>query len=326
MSNVKSCVENLPNTFQKIVVHTLSNEFDKATKIQVVEFSNLLNELKPHQVIVRYTYLGINASDINYTAGRYDPTVKPPFDCGFEGIGEVVVIGSKTNVKLLQPVAVMNFGTFAEFQILNQQVLIPIPELNPKFLALLVSGLTAALALKYHGHMKAKEVVMITAAAGGAGQMAVQLAKLAGNHVIGTCSSGKESHLKAIGCDRVINYKAEDVDQVLKTEYPDGIDIVFESVGGTMFNTCIKRMRTRGRMIVVGAMSNYASKNASGTAVNKFNGWNQVDTSTLLAKSTTITGFFLNHYVKEFPKTLEFLIEAVMNGNLTPQIKSFQGV
>jgi len=65
--------------------------------------------------------------------------------------------------------------------------------------------------------------VLVTAAAGGTGQFAVQLAKLAGCHVIGTCSSdSKAEMLKSMGCDRVINYNKEKLSSVLKTEYPRG--------------------------------------------------------------------------------------------------------
>jgi len=71
--------------------------------------------------------------------------------------------------------------------------------------------------------MKTNLKVLVTAAAGGTGVFAVQLAKLAGNHVIGTCSSDEKIQmLKQLGCDRVINYKKENMAQVLKTEYPDG--------------------------------------------------------------------------------------------------------
>jgi NADPH:quinone reductase-like Zn-dependent oxidoreductase len=100
-------VNHLPKNFRKVIVKELSNDFDKATEIVSVEFDQLLKALRPHQVILRYHYAGINASDINFTAGRYDPTLRPPFDCGFEGLGEVVVKGSKTSVPLMQPVAVM---------------------------------------------------------------------------------------------------------------------------------------------------------------------------------------------------------------------------
>ncbi len=85
--------------------------------------------------------------------------------------------------------------------------------------------------------MKTGETVLVTAAAGGTGQFAVQLAKLAGNTVIATCSTPeKVKLLKELGCDRVINYKTENLEQVLKSEYPNGVDIVYESVGGETFN------------------------------------------------------------------------------------------
>ena len=61
-----------------------------------------------------YEYAGINAYDINFTAGRYDPSLQPPFDAGFEAIGSVVCVGTQTKVKLGQSVAVMNYGCFAE--------------------------------------------------------------------------------------------------------------------------------------------------------------------------------------------------------------------
>ncbi|KAJ3262345.1 Prostaglandin reductase 3 [Boothiomyces macroporosus] len=317
MSSVKESLKNLPTTFQKIIVHTLSNDFDQATKIVTVDFKSFISQLRPNQVVVRYKYVGINASDINFTAGRYDPTIKPPFDAGFEAIGEVVATGKATKIKLLQPVAVMNYGVFAEYQIVSEKALIPIPTLNKAFLSLIVSGLTASLALDYHGHMKSKEVVLVTAAAGGAGQIAVQLAKLAGNHVIGTCSTGKEAFLKSIGCDRVINYKTENVAAVLKKEYPKGVDIVFESVGGEMFQTCMKALNVKGRMIIIGAVSSYANEVKDGEKMNVFS-WDSVKTNTLLNKSTTITGFFLNHYVSEFPVTMKKLTDLTLSGKLKP--------
>ena len=113
--------------------------------------------------------------------------------------------------------------------------------------------------------------------------------------MIGTCSSGKEEYLKSIGCDRVINYKTEDLKTVLKKEYPNGIDIVFESVGNEMFKTCFNALAVKGRLIVIGSVSNYAAK-AKDSEMNKFVNWQQVSTQVLLGKSTTVTGFFLNHY------------------------------
>ena len=287
--------QNLPKSFQKIVVHTLNNDFVKATRIENVELHTLVEKMKKGQVILRYEYVGINASDINFTAGRYDPAMKPPFDCGFEAVGTVVCTREGGKFKIGQAVGVMTYGCFAEYQIVSERHLIPLPTASDQFLPLLVSGLTSFLALKHHGRMTHGETVLITAAAGGAGQIAVQLAKLAGNHVIGTCSTGKEDFLRSIGCDRVVNYKKEDLKSVLKKEYPRGVDIVFESVGSEMFKTCFNALSIKGRLIVIGSVSNYA-KPTKDNDMGKFVSWEQIGTQVLLGKSTTVTGFFLNHY------------------------------
>ncbi|KAJ3038545.1 Prostaglandin reductase 3 [Rhizophlyctis rosea] len=325
-------INNLPKTYKKYVVQKLSNNFVEATKLESKETSQLLASLPPDGVIVRHHYVGINASDTNYTAGRYNPKVKPPFDCGFEAIGEIVAIGSSVKRReLLQPVAVMSYGAFAELQLVRDREVIPIASLMPQTLPLLVSGLTAQLALKYSGQNPRGETVLITAAAGGAGQMAVQLAKLAGNRVIGTCSSDeKGGMLKEIGCDRVINYKKESIDEVLKKEYPKGVDVVFESVGGDTFTQCLNNLAIRGRLIVIGSMSSYAKKNPEGSQTSTFTGvWTDtVQTVTLLQKSASITGFFLNHYTKDFAASLNDLSYAVADGKLRPivETRDFNGI
>ncbi|GIX74915.1 prostaglandin reductase 3, partial [Caerostris extrusa] len=98
---------------------------------------------------------------------------------------------------------------------------IPVPKAIPDYLVLLVSGLTAAIGLDKGNRIAAGETVLITAAAGGTGHIAVQYAKAAECHVIGTCSSEEKGKiLKDLGCDRVINYKKEDLGEVLAKEYP----------------------------------------------------------------------------------------------------------
>ena len=109
--------------------------------------------------------------------------------------------------------------------------LIPVPELRPEFVALR-SGLTASISNDSHsainnllnlkaGHIKRGETVLITAATGGTGHICLQLAKQKGCHVIGmTSSSHKAKVIKDLGCDRVLNYKMENIDEVLRTEYP----------------------------------------------------------------------------------------------------------
>ena len=106
--------------------------------------------------------------------------------------------------------------------------------------------------------------MLVTAAAGGTGQFAVQLAKLAGCHVIGTCSTDeKAAFLQRIGCDQPINYKRESLQQVLREEYPGGVGVVHEGVGGEVFNTCVKNLAVKGRLVVIGFIDSYQSSGFS---------------------------------------------------------------
>lgn len=262
-------------------------------------------------------FVGVNASDINYSAGRYDPSVKPPFDAGFEGVGEVVALGLSASARYTvgQTVAYMSAGSFAEYTVVPASIAIPVPSATPEYLTLLVSGTTAHICLKELGGLKEGKKVLVTAAAGGTGQFAVQLAKKAGCHVIGTCSSKeKAAFLKSVGCDRPINYKTEDVGTVLKREYPGGVDVVYESVGGAMFDLAVDALATKGRLIVIGFISGYQTPTGlspvkAGTLPAK-----------LLKKSARIQGFFLNHYLSEYRASMDHLVKMCTSGDLVCQV------
>lgn len=109
--------------------------------------------------------------------------------------------------------------------------------------------------------LKQGDTVLITAAAGGLGHMAIQWAKYHGAYVIGTASlPEKISIAQSLGCDRVINYKTEDLDRVLSKEYPKGIDLIWETIGGEVKNILFEHLALRGRMITLGSITNYLSK------------------------------------------------------------------
>ncbi|KAG2194575.1 hypothetical protein INT46_011290 [Mucor plumbeus] len=299
-----------PTTFRKLQAFEVGNDFTKVTKVVSVNYKDLIQNLKPNNVVVKNFYVGINASDINFTNGKYIPDIKPPFDVGFEALGEIVAVGSSVSKdKIGSHVIYTQYGAFAEYVEISQRAVIPVPNARPELLGLLTSGLTASIALAETGRMTKGETVLVTAAAGGAGQIAVQLAKLAGNHVIGTCSNDdKVAMLKEMGCDRVINYKKEDFKAVMKKEYPRGVDIIFESVGGTFFDICLKSLAVRGRLIVIGTVSTYAD--ANGMAGDN------VNTLKLLGTSRTVAGFFMPDY-KEFSAShMANMIKLVKEGKL----------
>jgi NADPH:quinone reductase-like Zn-dependent oxidoreductase len=107
-----------------------------------------------------------------------------------EAVGEVVALGSGVqSVRVGAPVGFSAFGAYAEFMNVPERLLVPLPSLEARWLTVLVSGITASVALAEVAQMTRGETVLVTAAAGGTGLFAVQLAKAAGNRVIGTCSS-----------------------------------------------------------------------------------------------------------------------------------------
>lgn len=95
---------------------------------------------------------------------------------------------------------------------------------------------------------------------------------------------------------------------VLKKEFPNGMNIIYESVGGDMFKTCLGALGRQGRLVVIGMMSQYGA------------GWPQTALKgvpeMLLAKSASLTGFFLIHYAGLFRKHLSQLTRAMMQGQL----------
>ncbi|KAJ0395025.1 hypothetical protein P43SY_003238 [Pythium insidiosum] len=301
---------------RKIVCKKLSTKFRECTAIETHE----LRAPAAGEVVVQVRYVGINASDINYTNGAYLPGVQPPFDCGFEAVGVVVETGPKVRtLKKGDAVVSMSYGAFAEYLVAKERALIKVPAAVPAVLPITVCGLTASLALEQVGQMRHGETVLITAAAGATGQFAVQLAKLAGNHVIGTCSSDdKLEYLRSIGCDRPINYRKENVFEVLKKEYPKGVDLVFESVGGEMFDTAVNNLARHGRVIVIGMIAGY--EDSSAFKGKKAGSSGAPLTAKLLAKSASVRGFFLNDFYRETGAHSRKLALLVQRGLLNPGV------
>lgn len=297
-------------TFRKIVANVLSTDFRKSCQI----VTSNVPQLKAKEVLVKARYAGINATDINVTAGRYAPNQPTPFDVGLEGVGEIVEVGSDLSKTMIgQPVGYIWTGSFAEYVKLPSKVCFPLPSVKPDYIPLMISGLTASIGLELFGRIKAGENVLVTAAAGGLGHIAVQVAKKAGCHVIGTCSNEeKTAFLKSIGCDHVINYKTESLNDVLKKSYPKGIDVAFESIGGDIFESCVNRLAVNGRIVVLGYINSYHSpagidrSHRNATLMTK-----------MLLKSGTISGFFLMNHKEHYAAHMGKLVSMLENGELS---------
>lgn len=317
----------IPQVFEKIVVHSLSHHFRNATKIVRTHLSL---PIKPHYVLIKILFAGVNASDVNFSSGRYfsgngkDVVSELPFDAGFEAVGLVAAVGESVNdLKIGTPVAIMTFGSYAEFTVVHSKHILSVPRPDPEVVAMLTSGLTASIALEKAAQMESGKVVLVTAAAGGTGQFAVQLAKVAGNKVVATCGGEKKAALlKVLGVDRVIDYNNEDIKSVLKKEFPKGVDIIYESVGGKMFDLCLNALAVYGRLVVIGMISQYQGEH----------GWQPSNYTGLcekiLAKSQTVVGFFLVQYAHLWQEHLDRLFDLYASGKLKVSVdpKKFFGL
>lgn len=293
-------------TYQKLVAVRSHDQLRSATEIHSVE----LTPPKEGEILVKTRYAGVNAADYLMAAGRYLSPTPPPFDLGAEACGEVVEVGAGvTEYQVGDAVMAIGGAGYREYFSIPARRALRVPSATPEVLTVGVSGLTASIALEVVGEMKQNETVLVTAAAGGTGSFAVQLAKLAGNHVLGTCSSpDKADFLRSIGCDRPINYKQESLSEVLKQEYPKGMDIVFEGVGGKLFDTGVNALAVKGRLLVIGAISEYEG------------GMEVVQQPRilykLLYKSASIRAFWLMHYFQYAQSHATRLFSLIAEGKL----------
>ncbi|MEH2067624.1 MAG: zinc-binding dehydrogenase [Nostoc sp.] len=284
-----------PKTYKKLIAKQLNQDFKSA--VEIVEIP--ISEPAASELLIQNKFAGINGGFDTLLCRGEVPYINlmPPFDLGVEAVGEVIAMGE--NVKDFQigdAVVTTVRGGYREYQVIDANLAVKVRQATPELLTLMPTGVSALVALEQLGEMKSNEVVLVTAAAGGTGHIAVQLAKLAGNHVIGTCSSeAKAKLLRELGCDRTINYRTENLNQVLKQEYPNGINLIFECVGKDVFDTCVENLAVRGRLVVVGFISEYAKNREQITQPRIYH--------QLFWKAASVRGFLMPHYK-------EYMVEA----------------
>ncbi len=217
---------------------------------------------KANQVLIEVKAIGVNYADTARREGQYVVRTELPFIPGAEIAGIVTQVGGNVkNVKIGTPVVTLiESAGYAEFAVAHESSLIPLPEgidFNQS-VALPLQGLSAYHVLKSMGRLDKGETVLIHAAAGGVGTLAVQLAKIFGaGKVIATASTNEKLELAdQMGADVLINYTAEGWENKVK-EATDGkgVDVALEMVGGEVFNKTINCLAPFGRLVVYGAAS-----------------------------------------------------------------------
>jgi len=238
------------------------------------------------EVLVRTQAVGVNFADIMSAAGGYPGTPAPPLIAGREYCGELD--GAKARV-----MGYTQWGAFAETVAGRQNYLWPVPAhwTSQEGAAFPVNYFTAYLAYwkaglaggpvesRSHGSSRAR--VLIHAAAGGVGTAAVQIGKLLGIETYGTSSSAEKlARVKELGLDHGINYRERDYEEAIRElTSGEGVDAVFEMLGGEHTLKSVKCLREFGSVIVYGAATGQP-----GT----------LDPRALYAKGTSVHGLWLS--------------------------------
>lgn len=181
-----------------------------------------------------------------------------------------------------------------------------------------VQGITAYCGLTDIGKPQAGETLVVTAAAGSVGSLACQIGKKLGLRVIGIAGGAEKcAWLRdELGLDGAIDYKHEDVGARLDALCPDGVDILFENVGGPVMDLVIDRIRQRGRIALCGMVSTY-----NGDTGQKLGSLMQ-----LVNKSARMEGFLVLNYMHRYMEVVKQLEAWIVDGSLKYQIDVLDGL
>ncbi len=248
----------------------------KVTQLQIHSFGKPdqlvtaqvdLKSLGKGQLMVKTAFAGVNPIDAKTRAGlgwaAEHNKEKLPWTPGYDMSG--VVESCFDGAGELQPgdrvCGLVGFplvgGCYSEVVIASEQELVKVPEqvAMQSAAALPLAGLTAWQGLFEHGGLVEGETVLIHAAAGGVGHIAVQLAKSVGAKVIATASANNHDYLSGLGVDLVIDYRSQDVKSTVKD-----VDLVLDLVGGQTGIDSLACLKPHGKIVTVPTITAQAIK------------------------------------------------------------------
>jgi NADPH2:quinone reductase len=242
---------------------------------------------------------GLNFPDILAIAGTYQTKAPLPFTPGTEVVGEVVEAGAGSRFKKGDRVLTLAFsGGFAEYLAAYDATSFAVPDALPDdhAAALLINYQTSYFALAYRAALKAGEALLVHGGAGGVGVAAIQLGKAMGARVIATASTAekREICLKS-GADEAIPVEGF-ADAVKRLTDGRGADVIYDPVGGDVFDASCRCVAWEGRILVIG----FASGRIPQLAANR-----------VLLKNMSVIGLFWGNYYLHDPQKIKDTQEAL---------------
>ena len=295
--------------FRSVVVHNLSDDFSN------ISIENLdRKDLALDEVRVKVNSASVNFPDLLMTAGLYQYKPEIPFTLGMESSGVIVEIGSDIkDFNIDDEVIVSAFtGSFSE------ELVVPEIKVRKKPFGLnweqastyTVAYLTAYVSLITKGDLKPGETLLVHGAAGGVGLAAVDIGKYIGAKVIAVASTQeKRDFLLSYGADFVLSPAKGFKDHVKEITNNLGADVIYDPVGGDVFDESIRCIAWNGRLLVVG----FASGRIPSIPVNM-----------PLIKGFSVIGVRAGEYGRRSPQEgrehFAMIDKLISNGSLNPHI------
>lgn len=281
---------------------------------------------KPHrgELLIQVEYSGVALADLMRREGLYPSTPQPPFTPGYDAIGIVIEKGEGvTAFAIGDRVAVFmdGLGGYASYLYAPVGEVIPVPaSLDPaSALSILLNYVTAYQMLHRFACVSEGNRVLIHGASGGVGTALLELGKLAKLKMFGTASAQKHSVVTSYGA-YAIDYRQEDFAQVLSEQAPEGMDAVFDPIGGRNWDRSMRTLHRRGIFIGYGYTSVFSQKEENDWAAR----WQALTEAGTTANGNPVHLYSITTLKKERPEwffeDVQHLFSLLLHGMIQPLI------
>jgi NADPH2:quinone reductase len=271
-------------------------------------------EARAGQILIDVHAAGVNFPDVLMTYGKYQFKPATPFSPGGEAAGVVAAIGAGvSSVKVGDRVATtLLYGAFAEQVVAPEMAVVKLPD-GVDFdagAATLLTYATTYHALVDRAALRKGETLLVLGAAGGVGIAAVELGALLGARVIAAASSeAKLAFCREHGASETVDYSTGDLKEKVKAIAKDGVDVVYDPVGGALAEPALRNMAWQGRYLVIGFAAGDIPK---------------IPLNLVLLKGCSIVGVFWGSFAMREPAAnrahCDQLFRWVAEGKLRPAI------
>ncbi|WP_409262082.1 NADPH:quinone oxidoreductase family protein [Pseudomonas putida] len=248
---------------------------------------------KKNEILLDVQAAGVNFPDTLIIEGKYQFQPPLPFSPGGEAAGVVAAVGEKAGAFKVgdRVMALTGWGAFAEQVAVPFYNVLPIPA-SMDFTTAAAFGMTYGTsmhALRQRGQLQAGETLLVLGASGGVGLAAVEIGKAMGARVIAAASSAEKLAVaKAAGADELIDYSQANLrEEIKRLTGGQGVDVIYDPVGGELFEQAVRGLAWNGRLLVVG----FASGSIPQLAANL-----------VLLKGAAVLGVFWGSFAQRQPE------------------------